>query len=452
MSEVELRLLEVGCVAVLVAANGFFVAAELAFVRIRDTQLDSLANKGDRRAKLARHILANIDSYIGATQFGITLASLGLGAVAEPFFHSLLDPAYVALGIETARVQRWISAGFGFFISAYLLIVLGELAPKATAIRKVLPVALWTARPLHWFYCCSFPFIWVLNRTSQWLLRQFGIAAADDSHAAHSDEELRLVLTAAQRRSGGTKLGRDIVLNALDLRRRVVRDVMRPRQEVAGLNTESTIAECLEVVEQTRYSRFPLCKGGDLDRTIGVVHIKDLYALRAKANTGAELAPAAKKLIYVPETARLEKLLQLFLERKLHFALVVDEYGATTGMATLENILEELVGQIQDEFDAEKALVERKGEQVWEISGALPLHELSDLVGDVVREEEVTTTSGLVTRRLGGFPKVGDRLPLGNFEVTVEEVDGVRVSRLKLARRALSAGDSGQTGLFTRPS
>ncbi len=225
------------------------------------------------------------------------------------------------------------------------------------------------------------------------------------------------------------------MLNALDLRRRIAREVMRPRNEIVGLDTGASIPECLDVAEKTRYSRFPLCEGGDLDKTLGVIHFKDLFAMRLKVRQGAELISVARKLIYVPETARLEKLLQLFLERKLHLAIVVDEYGGTVGMVTLENILEELVGQIQDEFDQEKPLLVKTGEQNWELDGALPLHELGELVGEPLREEGITTTSGWVTHRLGGFPKVGDVLSVGTHELRVEELEGMRVARLKLTRR-----------------
>jgi CBS domain containing-hemolysin-like protein len=165
-----------------------------------------------------------------------------------------------------------------------------------------------------------------------------------------------------------------------------------------------------------------------------VVHIKDLYAMRLKARTGADLLPVARRLIYVPETARLEKLLQLFLDRKLHLAMVVDEYGGTLGMVTLENILEELVGQIQDEFDQEKPLLVRTSDTTWEAYGALPLHELEELIGVPLLQEGITTVSGWVTHRLGGFPRLGDVVPVGNYELKVEEIDGMRVARLKLSR------------------
>jgi CBS domain containing-hemolysin-like protein len=429
--------LKIFAVIVLVLLNGFFVAAELALVRIRDTQLEPLVAKGNRRAKVARNILAHIDGYIGATQFGITIVSLALGIVVEPVFKHLLEPLFSLARITSPKTQSTIAIGVGFFVNGYLLIVVGELAPKAVAIRKTLPTALAVATPLQWFYRLSYPFIWVLNHSAQWLLRRLGIEASGEMSGTHSEEELRLLLSSAQKFSGGA-LSRDIVLNALDLKQRVVRDVMRPRQEITALDTQASMTECLEIAEKTRYSRFPLCENGDMDRTRGVIHIKDLYALRIKAQSGADLLTAAKKLIYVPETARLEKLLQIFLERRLHLAMVVDEFGGTLGLVSLENILEELVGQIQDEFDQEKPLLVRANETTWEAAGTLPLHELAELVGETVAEEGVTTASGWVTQRLGGFPKTGDVLTVGAFELRVEEMDGMRVSKLKISRRAVS--------------
>src|SRR6266436_8019737 len=421
-----LKLLAVGA---LVLLNGFFVAAELAVVKIRDTQLDTLVLKGHRRAKIARQLIRNLDAAISATQLGITLASLGLGVLVEPVFNALLAPIYSGLKVESETVRHTAAILVGFFTNTYLLIVVGELAPKALAIRKTLQVALWTAQPLVWFGRITYPFIWLLNHSAQWLLGQLGVEAAHESERAHSEEELRLVFMASQKQSAGTHLGRDIVLNALDLQRRIAREVMRPRREITALDTEASIAECLEVAEKTRYSRFPLCEKGDLDKTLGVVHIKDLYAMRLKARSGADLLPVTRKLIYVPETARLEKLLQLFLDRKLHMAIVVDEYGGTMGMVTLENVLEELVGQIQDEFDHEKPLLVRATETTWEIDGALPLHDLEELIGEPLELEGVTTASGWVTHRLGGFPKIGDVLAVGGAKMRVEAMDGMRVAR-----------------------
>src|SRR6266851_8326399 len=394
----------------LVLVNGFFVAAEFALVRIRETQLDALAFRGLRRTKVARRILANLNSFLSATQLGITMASLGLGWVGEPIFSALLSPLLASLRVESEAMRHSISFAVGFSALTFLHISAGELAPKWTAIQQPLRISLWVAQPLKWFYVASYPFNWLLNHDAQWLLSQAGIEPASDAERVHSEEELRLLVAASQKRAGASTLGRDIVLNALDLRRRVAREVMRPRQEITALDTQAAIGQCLELAEKTRYSRFPLCERGDLDKTLGVVHIKDLYAMRLKARSGADLLPVARKLIYVPETARLEKLLQLFLERKLHFAIIIDEFGGTRGMLTLENILEELVGQIQDEFDQEKPLLVRRSEASWEVSGSLPLHELEELVGEPLQDEGITTVSGWLTHRLSGFPKAGDTL------------------------------------------
>jgi len=415
-------------VLTLVLMNGLFVAAELAMIRIRDSQLEALAARGNRRAGPARHILQHIDAYIGATQFGITLASLGLGMAVEPVFNSLLEPVFNLAGVA-ASLRHHIALGVGFFTNCYLLIVAGELVPKAVAIRRTLKVALLTASPLIWFYRVSFPFIWLLNRSSQMILKWLGIGA-DELHGNQSEEELRVVLGAAQ----GSADRRNLILNALDLRQRTAREVMRPRNEMTILDANATLEECLAIAERTRYSRFPICDAGDPDKARGVVHIKDLYAFRHRARTAADLLPVTRPLICVPETARLERLLQRFLERKSHFAFVVDEFGGTLGIVTLENVVEALVGQIQDEFDAEATQFVRQGENAWEVSGTLPLHDLENIIGTVPHEENVATASGWVTQRLGGFPKKGDRFGVGEYELLVEAMEGLRVARLKITR------------------
>ncbi len=439
-ADFNVLLLKVLAVLGLVLLNAFFVAAEFALVKVRLTQLEPLIATGHRRAVLARRLIQHLDASIGATQLGITLVGLGMGVLVEPVFQALMSPLFDATGLESEKARHTIALGCGFFVNTFLLVVLGELGPKALAIRKTLPTALWTAVPLVWFYRLSFPFIWLLNISAQWLLRQVGIQPANEADMAHSEEELRLMFAASQKHAGATTLGHDIVLNALDLRHRVVREVMRPRQEIVALDTRKELRECIELAERTRFSRYPLCEGGAIDRTVGVVHMKDLYAMRLKAKTGADLRPAARKLVYVPETARLEKLLQVFLDRKLHMAMVVDEYGGTVGLVTLENILEELVGQIQDEFDQEKPLVVRLSDDAWEILGALPLHDLEGIAGVSIAEDGAATVSGWVTQRLGGFPKSGDVVQLGRFELRVEEMDDTRVERLKLVRMPAADG------------
>lgn len=417
----------------LIAVNAFFVATEFAIVKIRATQLQPLAARGVRRARLAQNIVRNLDAYISATQLGITLAGLGVGALVEPLFSQLLAPLYDLAGVQSVPARRFLSIGFGFLMNSYVLIVVGELAPKALALRRTLGVALAVAWPLHLFFRVTYPFIWLLNASAQRLLRAFGLGA-DALSEGHSEEELRLLLAGAQEQAGRGEFGRALVLNALELRHRVVREVMRPRHELTVLDTAATLEACLEVADRTRFSRFPLCEEGDPDRALGVVNIKDLNAWRGRAGTGAELRPLCREILYIPPTARLEKVLQRLLERRLHFALVVDEYGSTVGLLTLENILEEVVGQIQDEFDQEQPRLLRAGPDTWELAGELPLFELAELTGERFDAGGVTSVSGWVTQQLGGFPQNGQVVAFAHWRLTVVAMDGPRVARLRLER------------------
>ena len=433
--------IKLATVAVLIFLNGFFVAAEFALVKIRDSQLQPLVDKGSRTAMIAQKVVANLDKSLSACQLGITLASLALGWIGEPVFEAILTPLLNLTGItlenlgpQAVKIRHIIAVIVGFSGLTFLHIVVGEQAPKWLAIQRPLPTALWVVRPLQWFHAMSYPFIWVLNHSSLWFLKQLGLQTSSESELVHSDDELRLLFSEAQTQHGATALGRTIVMNALDLRHRVAREVMRHRSEIASVSTEDDVRECLDLAEKTRFSRFPLCEEGDLDRTLGVIHIKDLLVHRTQPLSAKDLRRVTRKLIYIPETARLETVLQTLLDRKLHMAIVVDEYGGTVGMVTLENILEELVGQIQDEFDVEKPLIVQLGTDHWEIQGLLPLHDLEKLLGEKLDAEEISTASGWITHRLGGFPRVGESVRMGAYELRVEECNGRLVERLTLQR------------------
>jgi CBS domain containing-hemolysin-like protein len=438
VNEMIIVALKILAVVVLVLLNGFFVAAEFALVRVRETQLDTLASRNQIRTKTARLIVRNLNSYLSATQLGITMASLGLGWIGQSFFADLFSPLLKMLGMQSPGLLNSISFFIGFILLTFFHITVGELAPKWFTIQRPMPVALWSAVPLRFFYVAFYPFNRLLNLTARLLLKQIGIEPDATPERGQSEEELRLTLAASR---GGFARGRSIALNALDLQSRAAREIMRPRQEIAVLDTDSPLADCIASIEKTRYSRYPVCDGGDPDKMRGAVHIKDIYAQRDKAKTAADLIPLARKLIYVPETARLEKLMQLFQERKSHFAVVVDEFGGTLGIVTFENVLETLVGQIQDEFDQEKSELAQISENVWETTGALPLPELEKIVGTIEHSDDVATASGLITEKLGGFPKAGDTLALGNFELQVEEMEGARVGRLRITRRGENPTD-----------
>lgn len=424
-------LLKLAAVLFLVGLNGFFVAAEFALVKIRDSQLSPLVDNGWRRARLARSILNNLDPYLSACQLGITLASLALGWIGEPAFVALLQPLLFWIGVQSEALQHGIAFFVGYTLITFLHITVGEQAPKFLAIKRPLPSSLWVAYPLLWFYRIAYPFIWVLNVASLRILEWIGVEPGEEHQSDHSEEELRLLLGSQGAGQGGASLRRNLVLNAFDLRRRIARDVMTPRNEIAVLNTQHAIADCLRVAEQTRFSRFPLAEQGNLDSTLGVVHYKDLMARRDIAQKGRDLRAVCRPLIYVPPTARLEGLLQRFLDRKLHLAIVIDEYGGTLGLVTLENILEELVGQIQDEFDHEQPKMIPLPDGSWEIDGTLPLFEFEELTGEKLATGDVATVSGWLTQRLGGFPKKGDEVSVGDSKVQVLEADHSRVIRAR---------------------
>src|SRR5256884_7158925 len=343
------KLVTVGALVIL---NGFFVVAEFALVKIRDSQLKTLADEGVRQAVLVKQIRDNLNAYLSACQVGITAASLGLGWLGEPFLARMLQPFFAIAGIESQAVIKSISFALAFSAITFLHIVLGEQAPKILAIRKAMPAALFVSAPLRYFYAIFKPAIWFLNAASNWVLRHIlRVEPIAEGELAHSEEELRLILRESEKSAEVTPLGRELVFNVLDLRDRVVRDIMTPRGEIVYLDLEDDFETNVKNAIESRHTRFPLCRE-NLDNTIGLVHIKELVPMMRDPHP--DLLKIRRELIPVPEMMPLEKLLNLFLTRHAHLAVAVDEYGGTVGMVTLENVIEEIVGDIQDEFDYEK--------------------------------------------------------------------------------------------------
>jgi CBS domain containing-hemolysin-like protein len=419
-------------ILLLVFLNGFFVAAEFALVKIRGSQLDALVEEGHKTAAFARKVTDNLEAYLSACQLGITLASLGLGWIGEPFLARIIEPFFAKAGVQSEAIIHAVSFAFAFSVITFLHIVLGEQAPKILAIRKPVPATLWVARPLGLFYILLKPAIWFLNVSSNALLKRvFRLPNVSEHELAHSEEELRLILAESARAEEVSPLGKEILINALDMRDRVVRDITTPRGQVIFLNTEDTFEENLKAALDSRHTRFPLCEG-HLDNTVGLVHIKDL--LRLMREPQADLHAIKRDLFPVPEMMPLEKLLTFFLNKHAHLALVVDEYGGTTGIVTLDNVLEELVGEIQDEFDAEKPEFKRINGDEFTVEGSLGLYELHDLAGLELESSDVSTIGGYVTHLLGHLPKQGEKVRIEEFEVTITQSDGRRVGQVHFKR------------------
>jgi len=415
-------------IAALVGLNGFFVACEFAIVKVRASQLDALAEEGNARALFARHVRSHIDAYLSATQLGITLASLALGWLGEQFLAQMLSPFFALLHIYSHAFVTSVSVTLAFIGITFLHIIFGELSPKYIAISNPLSVALRLVRPLGVFYIVFKPAIWLLHRSTNFLfrsiLRRPPVTATE---LAHTEEELRLILEQSEKSKEVSPLERNLLMNVLDLRDRVVRDIMTPRGEIVYLDVDVDFETNVKKAMESRHTRFPLCRE-NLDNAIGLIHIKELLPMMRDPHP--DLMKIKRELLPVPEMMPLENLLRLFLGRHAHLAIVVDEFGGTVGIVTLENVLEELVGDIQDEFDFEKEEFRKISANEFSVDGALGLYELDDLAKLDLESPDVSTIGGYVTHLLGHLPKTGEQVKIDNYMVTVSQADDRRVKQL----------------------
>ncbi len=424
-------VLQLGAVFALVFLNGFFVAAEFAIVKVRTTQIEPLAKKGSKRARIAQDVITHLDAYLSATQLGITLTSLGLGWMGEPFVAHMLEPLLASLGVSNPTVITTLSFAIGFGIITFLHIVLGELAPKSLAIQRAQAVTLGVASPLHIFFLVFRPFIWALNGTANFFLRLIGIAPASESEIAHSEEELRLLLSKG---TTITSTGKSISLRAMELRDRTVREVMVPRTGLVSLSTLRTIEDNIAIALENQFTRYPLCER-DVDNIVGMIHLKDLFKLKSETGPGGRLLDIKREMLFVPETMSLERTLNLFLAKRMLMAIAVDEYGGTAGLVTLENVLEELVGEIRDEFDVESILVQKVSDTEFLVDGAMPLLDFSRMFTVTPDSRDVVTVSGYLIHLIGTVPVRGAAVPIGEWQATIEAVDGIKVKTVRMKKQ-----------------
>lgn len=408
-----------------VAANGYFVAAEFAIVKVRSTQLAELAAKGSTRARMARRLTKQLDAYLSATQLGITLASLALGWIGEPAFAGLIFPLFERAGVFAPAFAHSISGAVAFAVISILHIVFGELAPKSLAIQKPVGTSLWVAHLLHIFYVVMFPAIWLLNSISTAVLRLIGIRPASDTEMAHSEEELRLILAHSEEAGVLSEPNREIIEGVFQFSRRTARNIMVPRTDVVILSTTRSIEENLATIAGSRHTRYPLCEG-DLDRTIGLIHVKDLLLAQMRG-PGRKLLDMKREIFFVPENTTVERLLAQFLEERTHLAVVLDEYGGASGIVSFENITEELFGQIQDEFDRERPEVEPLPDGTYRVRGDYLIEDLADRLKADVGDPAEETVGGYVVAQLGHEVTPGDQCDLGELAIDVLEGERYRV-------------------------
>lgn len=425
----------------LVFINAFFVIAEFALVKIRKTRLEELSLQGNKRAKLALKIVLSFDTYLGATQLGITLASLALGWLGEPAVAALIRPVIFAYFPGSAWLVHTVSVALGFIIITFLHIVLGELVPKSMAIQRTESLALMVVWPLYVFHKLGYPVIVLFNKAARAILALLGVKPASEAELAHSEDELRMLVNASHRGGVLDQMESELIDNVFDFADRLAREVMVPRQDMICLFTDDSFEENMRVVRETGHTRYPLCVD-DKDHVIGMVHIRDLMDLDMGSAGEKDLSTVMREILVVPEGMSVAKLLQSMRRKRTHLAVVADEYGGTAGMVALEDVLEEIVGDIQDEHDEDETEVERFPDGSYEFDGRVLLDDVAELLNIRLEEPEEDTIGGYIFGLLGRRPEIGDQLNIGDFTFTVLQVTGFRVVRVK----AMPLEDVGEAG------
>ena len=424
----------------LVLANGFFVAAEFALVAVRSSRIDELAFHGDRGARVVQTALKNLDRYISATQLGITVASLALGWIGEPALAALMDGLFAWLGIAAPSAVSHSAAAItiAFLIITFMHIVLGELAPKSVALAKAEAVSKVVARPLMLFSTLAYPLTWVLNGASNRLLRALGVQPASERELVHSPEELRLLVMHSREHGTLNEADTAMLAGVFDFHDKKARDVMRPRTEIVALSDDATEDEVWQTVRKERYSRYPVYRES-LDDVVGVFLAKDLW-LHPDGKSFA-LAEYLRPAVYVPDNRRAERVLDDLRKRRAHLAVVLDEYAGTAGIITLEDLIEEVIGDINDEYDfATKHAMESNG--VLELSGALSLVDVRSDYQLHIPDGDWNTLGGFVFGQLGRVAHIGDRVQFPGGDLEVVAMGGRRVAAVRVV---LSDGASKKT-------
>lgn len=415
---------------ILVLANGFFVAAEFALVKVRPTRLAHLARQNRAFAASAQWLVRRMDRSLSACQLGITMASLALGWVGEPAVAHLMEPAFEAAGITSPAFIHGLSFSVGFSIITAAHIVLGEQVPKIFAIRRPELLAVWSAVPLRAFYSLTYPLLRLLDGATGRILRGMGVDTGSDHEIPHGPEELRALAARSRTHGHLSRTEHLLVEAALDLDDTTCRQIMLPRTDVEFLDVQTDPEEMLRTIRRTLHTRYPVCRGS-LDDVLGILHVKKLLGISIVEGFDPREYLSPPK--YVPETMTMGRLLGHFQASRQHMALVVDEFGGVAGVVTLENVLEEIVGQVQDEFDAETAAIVQEEENVFLVRGGVSLDDVREMVGlDLADAEDVNTIAGLIVLRLGRIAASGDRVEL-EPGATAEVVE-VRHNRASLIR------------------
>lgn len=415
-------------VFVLILINGFFVAAEFSLVKVRQTRLKQLASEGKRRSVYAREVSEHLDVYMTACQLGISLSSLALGFVgAQAIARLIVEPLLGSLQLHSSWYSLG-SFGLAFGLVALFHIILGEMVPKYLAIQKAESTTLWVAAPLHFFARLTYPLVWVLNRTSKLFLRALRIQPPSQLDLAHTEEEIRLLVNESHKSGHIDHTELALVDNVFDFSERLAREIMIPRIDMVCLYDDNSFQENLEIIRESRHSRFPVAHE-DKDKIIGFVHASDFY-LGALTHGEVNLQDYLRPVLTVPESMEISQVLRMMQKRRSQMAIVIDEYGGTAGLLTMEDILEEIVGEIQDEFDEVERPEIESTNNVLSVSGKTLLSELNSYIPIDLHSDEVDTIGGWLYSQLNEDIAEGKSVTYKNYLFTITELDSHRINRI----------------------
>ncbi|WP_071882491.1 hemolysin family protein [Pelosinus fermentans] len=415
----------------LVMLNGFFVAAEFAMVKVRSTRIETLISEGNVRAKFAQRLTKNLDAYLSACQLGITLASLGLGWVGEPAVASIIAPLLLAFGLSQEIIAT-ISFVIAFSVITSLHIILGELAPKSMAIQKAEQVTMWAAPPLIAFYKIMYPFIWFMNGTANQFLKLLGVEPATDSESAHTEGEIRILMEESHRQGFINQTELTLMDKIFDFAERHAREVMIPRTDMICLDIKKSYEDNLEVAIQEGKTRYPVCDSNK-DNIIGFIHIKDLLSPLALA-AKPDLESIKRNVLAVPESMQISSVLKLLQKNKAQIAIAIDEYGGTAGLVTVKDILEEIVGEMHDEFDDERPLIETHEKDAHLVDGRILIEEFNDFFDLQLPTEDVDTLGGWICARTELPLEVNRKISYEGYDFIITEADFMRVNRVLIQK------------------
>jgi CBS domain containing-hemolysin-like protein len=430
--DLDINLFHIFLTIFLVLLNGFFVAAEFAMVRVRGSQIEIKAKTGSRVAKVARGIMHNLDGYLAATQLGITIASLGLGWAGEEVVTKVMLNLFSICGVViTSPFIINTSHVVAFATITVLHIVFGELAPKSIAIQRSVRTVMTISVPLRFFFLVCRPVIFLLNGFANFVLRFFGISTLPGGEAHHSSEELQYLLDQGKETGAIDSNEHELIQNVFDFNERVVKNIMVPRTKISGIEVASTKQELLDMIITEGYSRMPVYDDV-IDKIIGIVHAKDILPLLAR-NEEIVLKDIIRKPYFIPETKKINDLMAEMKQKRIQIAIVLDEFGGTAGMVTLEDIVEELVGEIQDEYDEEKPIVEKVNDREFIVNALAPIYDVNEhLPHDLPEDGDFDTVSGWLGHIFGKIPDVGEQKESNGYNITVLRKSDQNIESVKL--------------------